>query len=69
VASGADVVCTDIDSDAAERTARTVAGPGTARSARLDVTDAAAVAAAVDEVVAHAGRLDLMFNNANRLGR
>ena len=39
--------------------------PGSgARAARLDVTDAAAVQAAVDGVVARAGRLDLMFNNA-----
>ena len=35
-----------------------------ARAARLDVTDAAAVQAVVDEVVSRAGRLDLMFNNA-----
>lgn len=62
VAAGADVVCTDIDGDAA---ARTAAGLGRkARSARLDVTDAAAVQAAVDDVVNRAGRLDLMFNNA-----
>jgi NAD(P)-dependent dehydrogenase (short-subunit alcohol dehydrogenase family) len=62
VSAGADVVCTDIDGDAAERTA---AGLGaSARAARLDVTDAAAVQAAVDEAVNRAGRLDLMFNNA-----
>ncbi|ORW05821.1 SDR family NAD(P)-dependent oxidoreductase [Mycobacterium kyorinense] len=61
VAAGADVVCTDIDGDAA---AKTVVGLGNARSAVLDVTDAAAVQAAVDDVVARAGRLDLMFNNA-----
>jgi NAD(P)-dependent dehydrogenase (short-subunit alcohol dehydrogenase family) len=59
-AAGADVVCTDVDEAAAERTAK----PLGARSARLDVTDAAAVRAAVDEVVARTGRLDLMFNNA-----
>ena len=35
-----------------------------ARSARFDVTDPAAVQAAVDDVVARAGRLDLLFNNA-----
>jgi NADP-dependent 3-hydroxy acid dehydrogenase YdfG len=35
-----------------------------ARAHRLDVTDSAAVQASVDDVVAHAGRLDLMFNNA-----
>ena len=56
------MVCTDIDGDAAERTASTLGDR--ARSARLDVTDAAAVQAAVDEVVDRAGRLDLMFNNA-----
>jgi len=59
-AQGADVVCTDVDGDAAARTAEALG----ARSARLDVTDAAAVQACVDEVVERAGRLDLMFNNA-----
>ncbi|KUI33649.1 short-chain dehydrogenase [Mycobacterium sp. IS-1590] len=62
VAAGAEVVCTDVDGDAAEHT---VAGlGGKARAARLDVTDSAAVQAAVDDVVNRAGRLDLMFNNA-----
>ncbi|MGE2719168.1 SDR family NAD(P)-dependent oxidoreductase [Mycolicibacterium celeriflavum] len=61
-AAGADVVCTDVDGDAAERT--TAGLGGKARAARLDVTDAAAVQAAVDDVVNRAGRLDLMFNNA-----
>jgi NAD(P)-dependent dehydrogenase (short-subunit alcohol dehydrogenase family) len=60
--AGASVVCTDIDGDAAERTAATLGAA--ARSARLDVTDAAAVQSAVDEVVERTGRLDLMFNNA-----
>ena len=64
VAAGADVSCTDIDGEAAERTAAAATGPGTACFARLDVTDAAAVQAAVDEVVSRTGRLDLMFNNA-----
>ncbi|WKG06708.1 SDR family oxidoreductase [Mycolicibacterium sp. HK-90] len=59
-AARAEVLCTDIDEDAAARTAT----PLGARSARLDVTDAAAVQAAVDGVVQRAGRLDLMFNNA-----
>lgn len=62
VAAGADVVCTDVDADAAERTASSLGDR--ARSARLDVTDAAAVQATVDEVVDRTGRLDLMFNNA-----
>ncbi|MBP2450613.1 SDR family NAD(P)-dependent oxidoreductase [Mycolicibacterium lutetiense] len=60
VAAGAEVLCTDIDEDAAARTASTLG----ARSARLDVTDATAVQSAVDGVVERAGRLDLMFNNA-----
>ena len=62
---GARVVATDIDAVAAERVAGEVAkAGGTARSARLDVTDAAAVAAAVDETIAREGPLDLLFNNA-----
>ena len=61
-ARGAQVLCTDVDGDAAERTASTLGGG--ARAARVDVTDAASVQAAVDDVVHRAGRLDLMFNNA-----
>jgi len=64
VAAGAHVVCADLDGAAAERTASGVTGPGSARGLLLDVTDAAAVQAAVDDVVAREGRLDLMFNNA-----
>jgi NAD(P)-dependent dehydrogenase (short-subunit alcohol dehydrogenase family) len=61
-AEGAEVLCTDIDAAAAERTAAALGA--NARAARLDVTDAAAVQATVDAVVDRAGRLDLMFNNA-----
>jgi NAD(P)-dependent dehydrogenase (short-subunit alcohol dehydrogenase family) len=64
VAAGADVVCTDVDGAAAARTVESLGGPGSATSVILDVTDPAAVKAAVDAVVARAGRLDLMFNNA-----
>lgn len=63
-AAGAQVVCADLDLEAARRTADSAPGPGTTRAVRLDVTDAAAVQALVDEVVAEHGRLDLMFNNA-----
>ena len=63
-AAGARVVCADLDLEAARQTAETAPGPGSARAGRLDVTDAAAVQALVDEVVAEHGRLDLMFNNA-----
>ncbi|MGE0215058.1 SDR family oxidoreductase [Mycolicibacterium sp.] len=60
--AGAHVLCTDIDGAAAERTVASLSRR--ARAARLDVTDAAAVQQTVDDVVARAGRLDLMFNNA-----
>lgn len=61
-ARGTKVLCTDIDGDAAARTAAAL-GPA-ARAMTVDVTDPAAVQAAVDDVVERAGRIDLMFNNA-----
>jgi NAD(P)-dependent dehydrogenase (short-subunit alcohol dehydrogenase family) len=61
-AAGAEVLCTDIDFAAAAATADAL-GPR-ARPTRLDVTDADAVQAAVDDVVERTGRLDLMFNHA-----
>lgn len=60
--AGADVVCTDIDGVAAERTAASLARPGTAL--QLDVTDAGAVQRAVDGLVDRTGSIDLLFNNA-----
>ncbi|GAA3389308.1 SDR family NAD(P)-dependent oxidoreductase [Cryptosporangium minutisporangium] len=54
---GAQVVCTDLDGDAA---ARVAADLPDARSARLDVTDADAVQRVVDDVDCP----DLLFNNA-----
>ena len=63
-AAGATVVCADLDLAAASQVAATVGGPGRARPVRLDVTDAAAVQALVDDVVDEQGRLDLVFNNA-----
>ena len=69
VADGAYVVVADIDLDAAQTVVdslpETVAGSvAGARAARLNVTDAAAVAALVEEVIAECGGLDLMFANA-----
>ncbi|WP_435742252.1 SDR family NAD(P)-dependent oxidoreductase [Nocardioides sp. SYSU DS0663] len=64
VAAGADVVVADLDEVAAQRVADAATGPGTARAVGLDVTDAAAVQQAVDDVVSRAGRIDLLFNNA-----
>ena len=63
-AAGANVVCTDIDGAAAQRTASALTGLGAACWESLDVTDADAVQNVVDEVVGRGGRLDLMFNNA-----
>ncbi|MFG2084897.1 MULTISPECIES: SDR family NAD(P)-dependent oxidoreductase [unclassified Spirillospora] len=64
VGAGADVVCTDRDLGAAEKTAAGLAGPRSARAAAVDVTQAAQVQQVVDEVVEAHGRIDLMFNNA-----
>ena len=50
VAAGTDVVCTDVDGAAAARTVQSLRGPGSATSAILDVTDPAAVKAAVAPV-------------------
>ncbi|CAA0132006.1 Putative oxidoreductase SadH [Mycolicibacterium vanbaalenii] len=60
--AGAHVLCTDVDPAAADATASSLSAR--AGAARLDVTDAGAVQAAVDDVVGRTGRLDLMFNNA-----
>lgn len=59
---GAAVHCTDLDAAAAERTAISVGEPAT--WAQLDVRDAAAVHACMDEVVQKHGGVDLLFNNA-----
>jgi len=64
VADGAHVTVADLDLEAAQRVVDSVAGPGTATALALDVTDAAAVAAVVEGVVARHRTIDLMFNNA-----
>ena len=66
VARGDTVVLADIDGDGAERAASELArhGPGTGTPAVLDVRDAAAVQALVDQTHEKQGRLDLMVNNA-----
>ena len=74
-AAGAHVVVADIDLAAARRVAEEVtttrsaragapAVAGSAQPARLDVTDADAVSALVEEVVESRGGLDMMFANA-----
>ena len=64
VAAGAHVVLADLDDEGAVRVASSLAGPGSARGVRLDVTDAAAVEALVAGVAAEHGSIDLLFNNA-----
>jgi 2-hydroxycyclohexanecarboxyl-CoA dehydrogenase len=60
-AAGATVVCTDIDGDAAEKTAALSAERGGAgRAERCDVTDAAAVALLAGRI----GPVDVLVNNA-----
>src|SRR5262249_12640338 len=63
--AGADVVLADLNGAAAEEVARAIAAQGRkARAATLDVRDAAAVQALVDETVARTGQIDYLFNNA-----
>ena len=62
---GARVVVADIDMDAAEQTAREMAG---AWAGRVDVTDEDETRALAAEVVAREGRIDVLFNNAGIAG-
>jgi NAD(P)-dependent dehydrogenase (short-subunit alcohol dehydrogenase family) len=66
VTRGDTVVVADIDGDAAERAAAELArrGPGAATPAVVDVRDAGAVQALVDQTRGEHGRLDVMVNNA-----
>jgi 3-oxoacyl-[acyl-carrier protein] reductase len=57
---GAVVVVNDLDPTAAERTAKEIGG----EAAVFDVATSSAVDAAVDDVVARHGRLDVLVNNA-----
>jgi len=67
--AGATVVVADIAAKDAEATAASINalrtdGGGAASVCVVDVSDAAAVAAMVRDVVARHGRIDLLFNNA-----
>jgi NAD(P)-dependent dehydrogenase (short-subunit alcohol dehydrogenase family) len=62
---GAAVVIADVDKAGAEAVAGSVvAGAGQVSTTVLDVRDADAVSALVQEVAAQYGKLDLIFNNA-----
>jgi NAD(P)-dependent dehydrogenase (short-subunit alcohol dehydrogenase family) len=66
VDEGARVVIADVQHELAAQVAASI-GPS-AVSVACDVTDEAAVAAAIDLAVATWGRLDVMFNNAGIIG-
>lgn len=63
---GATVVATDIDADGVETTAE--ANPASVLARRVDVSDADAVAASIENTVHDFGRIDLVFNNAGIVG-
>lgn len=61
---GAAVACIDLNADAAEETARIIAGEGgRALALDADVTDLASVEACVATTARHFGRLDILHNN------
>jgi len=63
-AEGACVVVADLDAEGAAAAAREIGGPDVALGVGVDVTDAAAVRAAVDAALLAFGGLDLVVNNA-----
>ena len=66
---GAKVVVTDVDEDGGQETVRLIeAAGGTAMFVRADVSQAAEVAALVEQAVSTYGRLDCALNNAGIQG-
>ena len=66
---GAKVVVADVDEDGGQETVRIIeAAGGTARFVRADVSQAAEVAALVEQAVSTYGRLDCTLNNAGIQG-
>lgn len=63
--AGADVVCVSLTADNAEKVAQEVRGLGRrAWALAVDVAEAAAVTAAAEKIMAEAGRVDVLVNNA-----
>lgn len=63
--AGADVVCVSRTADNAEKVAQEVRGLGRrAWALAVDVAEAAAVTAAAEKIMAEAGRVDVLVNNA-----
>lgn len=63
--AGANIVCADINPDAAQKTADAAARTGIQSLAlTADVGDVGAIEAMLDAAVAHFGRLDVIVNNA-----
>lgn len=64
-AAGAKVACNDIRAEVAnDRAARIIAAGGEAMAIPADVTNEAALAEAIDAVLARWGRIDVLLNNA-----
>ncbi|MFI5613604.1 bifunctional aldolase/short-chain dehydrogenase [Amycolatopsis sp. NPDC051903] len=63
-AEGACVAIADLDAEAAEEVAKGIGGPDKAVAVTANVTDPAAVAAAVDATALAFGGIDLVVNNA-----
>lgn len=62
---GAHVMVLDVDADAAEETAAEIVRTGgMAHGASCDVSNAASVKETFETIVGHAGRLDILINNA-----
>lgn len=63
--AGATVLCADVDSAAAERTAGLIAaGGGAARACHVDVAEASSVDTLMDATLRDHHRLDILVNNA-----
>lgn len=68
--AGACVVIADLNRDAAEQVAASIsAGGGLASAVHVDIADPASVEAAVSEILARNGRIDIWVNNAGIAGK